>query len=321
LTNVRRSHPITTIAARIATHWAEVAAVVGLLSLPIRGGFAQRGARAEVPSAVLETEASVRADTASPRAAPLFTRRDAAVGASFAVVTAALFPFDERIAGSLQRPELQNHSGLDRAATGFELVAIPGVFVASGAAYIVGRVGKHRSMADVGLHVGGATVVAAAAATGVKYLAGRSRPYVSQDTDSYDFGFGRGLTKGDAYGAFPSTHVAVAFAGAAALTSETAHWWPGATRIVAPLAYGSATLVGLARMYHDQHWASDVALGAGVGTLSGLVVVRRQHAHPGNWIDRTLLSVTVVPVRNGMAVAWRGGLLATRPPHVQPTEN
>ena len=268
---------------------ASALAALGALALgvPVRRAAAQEGARA---------------DTAT--AARLLTTRDGALGAGVGVATAALLPFDRRIATQLQRPGLQHHAVLDHAATAVELLAIPGAFVGSGAAYVVGRLGHHRPLADVGLHVGGSTVFAAAVTEVVKGIAGRARPYVSRDTSPHDFGFGRGLTKGEDYGSFPSGHTTVAFAAASALTSETAHWWPHATRVVAPLAYGGASLVGLARMYHDKHWASDVALGAGVGTLSGLAVVRRQHAHPRNWIDRTFLAAAVSPAPGGLAVVW-----------------
>ena len=68
--------------------------------------------------------------------------------------------------------------------------------------------------------------------------------------------------------------------------------------------YGGATLVGLSRMYHNNHWASDVALGAAIGTFSGLKVVRYSHAHPDNKLDKFILGATVVPNANG------GGTLA-----------
>ena len=43
--------------------------------------------------------------------------------------------------------------------------------------------------------------------------------------------------------------------------------------------YGGATLVGLSRMYNNAHWASDVTLGAAIGTFSGIKVVRFNHSH------------------------------------------
>jgi membrane-associated phospholipid phosphatase len=68
--------------------------------------------------------------------------------------------------------------------------------------------------------------------------------------------------------------------------------------------YGGATLVGLSRMYHNKHWASDVVLGAGIGTFSGIKVVRYSHAHPDNFIDRVILQTSIAPDGHG------GGMLA-----------
>ena len=68
------------------------------------------------------------------------------------------------------------------------------------------------------------------------------------------------------------------------------------------LTYGGAALSGLSRMYVNAHWASDVVFGAGLGTLSGLAVVRWQHGHPGNWVDRTFLDLSAAPAPGGGVV-------------------
>ena len=85
-----------------------------------------------------------------------------------------------------------------------------------------------------------------------------------------------------------------------------------ALEFVAPVLYGGATLVGLSRMYHNKHWASDVALGAAVGTFSGLKVVRYSHNHPDNRIDKLLLRTVVMPNGNGgelagLSIPWSIG--------------
>ena len=53
--------------------------------------------------------------------------------------------------------------------------------------------------------------------------------------------------------------------------------------------YGGASLMGLSRIYNNQHWASDVMGGAAIGTLIGLKVVKYTHSHPGNRIDDKLI--------------------------------
>jgi hypothetical protein len=45
-------------------------------------------------------------------------------------------------------------------------------------------------------------------------------------------------------------------------------------------------------MYEDKHWASDVVMGAAIGTFAGLKVVRFNHTHEGNRIDRWLLGTS-----------------------------
>jgi len=69
--------------------------------------------------------------------------------------------------------------------------------------------------------------------------------------------------------------------------------------------YGGATMVGLSRMYHNKHWASDVALGAAIGTFSGQKTIQYLHARPRNWVDRVLLGTSIGPAPNGgLAFGW-----------------
>jgi membrane-associated phospholipid phosphatase len=58
-------------------------------------------------------------------------------------------------------------------------------------------------------------------------------------------------------------------------------------------------MVGLSRMYNNQHWASDVVFGAGLGTFAGITVVRYTHDHARNRIDRWLLSGAITPAPGG----------------------
>lgn len=248
-------------------------------------------------------------DNAAPPALsapkPLFSVRDAYIAAGFAVATVALFPADKRIAIRLQDSTTQANRFAHHAATGLELIASPGAYVIGGGMYAVGRLAHIPRATDLGLH-GIEAVLMADVITGLlKGTAGRARPFLVGDTLPRAFKFGRGFTK-EGYTSFPSGHTTTAFAAAAAVTSETSHWWPRSTILIAPVMYGGASLVGLSRMYHNKHWASDVVLGAGIGTFSGIKVVRYNHDHPGNRIDRFFRSVEVGPdaASGGARLSW-----------------
>jgi membrane-associated phospholipid phosphatase len=255
------------------------------------------------PSVAAQAPAGRQADSAAT-SRPLFGARDAIVAAGFAGLTVAMFPVDQRIAHRLENPSAQANKFFHHAATGFEVIASPGAFLIGGSLYAVGRLGGFERVADLGLHGTEAVLVGDIVTGALKGLAGRSRPFVTADTNAADFSFAKGFTDPDRT-SFPSGHTTTAFAAAAAITAETGRWWPRSTWIVGPLMYGGATMVGLSRMYHNKHWASDVALGAAIGTFSGQKTVQFTHAHPHNWLDRTLLSAIVSPSPGGgFAVAW-----------------
>ena len=245
---------------------------------------------------------SVRPADASTKT--LFTWRDAALAAGFSVLTVAMFPVDKSFATRLQDSSTQASHLIKNATRDVQFVADPGSLLIGVGMYGVGRIAHWQNVADLGLHGTEAVVLSGAITALLKGVAGRGRPYVSGDTNPHDFKFGRGFGNGQ-YQSFPSGHTTVAFAAAAAVTSESRRWWPREQWIVAPMMYGGATMVGLSRMYNNAHWASDVALGAAIGTFSGIKVVRYSHAHPDNFIDRALLHVTVGAGAGGeIRVAW-----------------
>jgi membrane-associated phospholipid phosphatase len=228
----------------------------------------------------------------------LFTWRDAALAGGFTALTIAMFPVDRHIAGQLQNPNTQANRFFNNSATGFELISSPGAFIIGGGMYAVGRWGGHPTLEDVGWH-GTEAVLLSSAVTGLlKATLGRARPYVVNDTNPHDFKFGGGFTSSDRQ-SFPSGHTTTAFAAAAAVTSEVRRLHPQSVWYVAPVLYGGATLVGLSRMYHNKHWASDVVLGAAIGTFSGLKVVRYSHTHPDNKLDRFMLHTSMAMMPNG----------------------
>ena len=221
------------------------------------------------------------------RRRPIFTTRDVIMGAALATTAAALIPADGQIAREFQRPAPQSSSALRGTANGVEMIASPGAIVFGGSLYAVGLIARKRTVADFGWHTLEALAVSGQVTGLLKGVFGRSRPYAA-DGNARDFDFGGGFGNSTRR-SFPSGHTSAAFTLASVVAKETSHRWPHAHRVVAPIAYAAATGVGLARMYNDKHWASDVALGAAIGTLSGKLVVRYAHGRPGNLIDRIAL--------------------------------
>jgi membrane-associated phospholipid phosphatase len=102
-----------------------------------------------------------------------------------------------------------------------------------------------------------AVLKAGALGLALKDIVGRERPYGPDDrADIFKPG-----SNSDTYSSFPSGHTLVAFSVATVWADEKPR-----ERFA---AYGIASLVGLARIYSDAHWPSDVFFGALLGYTQG----------------------------------------------------
>lgn len=229
---------------------------------------------------------------------PLFTYRDAILAGTFAVTARLVHPLDERFRDHLQDSSTQANRKLQALATFVRTTATPGSYVIGTSMYAVGRIAKNRKLASLGLHGTEALIVGEGVATVVKTVVGRQRPSV-EPSDPNSYQFMRGLSGGDKYRSFPSGHTVSAFAAAAAVTAETSRNAPNTKWLVGPVLYSGAALVGISRMYNNRHWASDVIVGAGIGTFAGLKVVRFNDTHTGNRVDRFFLTGSLVPEPGG----------------------
>jgi membrane-associated phospholipid phosphatase len=222
----------------------------------------------------------------------LFTTYDLVAVASFTAMTLAITPADRDVANRVQDSLLQSNTWLRRSAAVVREVATPGSLIIGSTLYIVGRTGGNERMAEIGLHGLEALAVGGGVTFLLKGLVGRARPYMDVDRPR-NFGLWRGFPSED-YRSFPSGHTVMAFAAAAAVTQTTDKWWPSSTWYIGPALYGGATLAGLSRMYNNKHWASDVVVGAAIGTFAGLKVMRyHDETNPDNWIDETFLSISL----------------------------
>ena len=239
--------------------------------------------------------ALAQADSTRP---PLFTYRDAILAGTFIVAARAVHPLDNYYARRLQDSTAQANQLLQGVAVFVRTTAAPGSYVIGTTMYLTGRIAKNHKLASLGLHGTEALLVGEGTASLIKGLVGRQRPFV-RPADPNNYKLMRGFRGGNDYRSFPSGHAVAAFAAAAAVTDETTRNAPNTRWIVGPLLYGGAALVGASRMYNNQHWASDVLIGAGIGTFAGLKVVRYHDSHPSNSVDRIFLSGSISPDPGG----------------------
>ncbi|HXC24332.1 MAG TPA: phosphatase PAP2 family protein [Gemmatimonadaceae bacterium] len=215
------------------------------------------------------------------------TGHDVAVALGLIAADIALMPVDRSIAQGFQRPGLQSNTGIRRTAQFFSASSDPGAPFITGGLYLAGLVVHDRPVAALGLHATEGVGMAAVMTELLKGMVGRARPRVDI-TAPHNFGFGRGFGN-DNYASFPSGAATAAFAIATVVSRDARHSWPHRARYAVPMAFAAATLVGLSRMYLNEHWASDVVAGAGVGALGGVLVNTFEQDHPDNWVDRRFL--------------------------------
>ncbi|HEY4659829.1 MAG TPA: phosphatase PAP2 family protein [Gemmatimonadaceae bacterium] len=212
------------------------------------------------------------------RGRPLVSRSEAAIVGVAAIGAFALIGSDQRIGSWARASDLQRNDGVRNVLTGARVFGDPGSVILGAALWGGGALAGDRATSTDGLRALEAVALAGAVTWLVKGATGRARP-ATNPADARDFRFGRGFGDRSDFQSFPSGHTTAAFAFAAAITARVAQRAPHRARWLGPVLYGAAALTGFSRVYDDRHWASDVVLGAGIGTASGLLVVRRRDAN------------------------------------------
>jgi len=130
-----------------------------------------------------------------------------------------------------------------------------------------------------------AAALSGAAAYALKEIAGRERPYATEDRNSF-------RNDGDS---FPSLHTTAAFAigGVLAESGNDEHRW-----LRRVLGYGIAAHTAYSRLDHDAHWLSDTVAGAALGIATARFVMKRRDGAP----DRARFEV--LPTADGVQLSY-----------------
>ena len=142
-----------------------------------------------------------------------------------------------------------------------------------GVLYLGGLFSEHKGLRETGLLTAEAWFYTGLTAVFVKELFGRSRPY--RNSGPYDF---HPFSFTEPKRSFFSGHASTVFAVSTVMASRIDNiFWKTAW-------YAAALLTSGARMYHDQHWLSDVTAGAIFGYAVGRFVVHRAQNQTGSKI-------------------------------------
>jgi membrane-associated phospholipid phosphatase len=188
---------------------------------------------------------------------------------------------------ALQATSLQQDRVAHSTAVAFNWWGGPGVVWFAAVLWLGARALRRSRMAEFGLRASESIAVSSAISGIAKGLAGRARPFLTPG-EPWHWDFAHGWIDAR-YFSMPSGHTTAAFAFAAA-TSVIATRLPLPARAgVSFVGFTGAVLVAFARMYLDQHWATDVLAGALLGSSIGFALVAWHARHPGSAFDRLLL--------------------------------
>lgn len=233
--------------------------------------------------------------------ATFFTRGDLVFWGGLTAATAVLWQFDDNIQRYITDSSHRS-SGLDDLAINLRKVNERSAFALGLATFAVGKIAGKPRVAELGWHSAEGIFAAAGAQTLIKNAFGRSRPFVTNHQDPSDLHPGKGF-KDPWYRSMPSLHTGGMVALVTVSTSEAERWHPGSMRYVRPVAFLVALSPGLARMYDDRHWATDVLVGASTGYWAAKKVMRYHHppSDPDRRrrIDRWILGAEVSPQPDG----------------------
>lgn len=192
-----------------------------------------------------------------------FDQTDITMAGIIITMTGASFSLDNRLRSDVLKTQ---NSQLDKITYWGEKFGRP-VYasILSGLLYSGGLLFNNKHMRETGQILAEAMLLTGFYTQILKVSFGRARPYTGDgntDIDLFEFAFDSDEN------ALPSGHTSVAFTVAAVLSERI-------DNIYSSIAlYSLASLTAYQRIYDDKHWLSDTILGAALGTVIGLKIVK-----------------------------------------------
>jgi len=168
----------------------------------------------------------------------------------------------KKISSEIQSPALNVLFSIDK----YSVEAVLGGAVGT---YIYGLSTKNDKARELGLRLSESVLATTIITIAIKSVLGRTRPAVTEENSIFEpFNTAWERT------AFPSGHTSIAFAFSTIIAEEKdSDLWK-------ILWYSTAVIVGGARIYHNDHWLSDVVAGGLLGYFVGRFVINHDSNKP-----------------------------------------
>ncbi len=153
--------------------------------------------------------------------------------------------------------------------------------------YGFGLFTKNKEIRTTGFMVFEAVAFSAAITQSIKFLSGRSRPYMNAGNTEFS-----PFTFEEDHVSLPSGHSTAAFAISSVLAGKINNTYASIG------LYSIATLTALSRVYTDVHWTSDILLGSAIGYVTGKSVLSLHDD------GTTTSSLIITPYINGLYIEY-----------------
>ncbi|MBI4546706.1 MAG: phosphatase PAP2 family protein [Ignavibacteriae bacterium] len=212
-----------------------------------------------------------------------FSKKEWLTASTIIVGTTVLFTVDESIRSIAMRN--QAHSSDNLFELGKHYGRAVNAFAFSGVLYLGGLAFQISDVRLTGLMLVEALALSGITTTVLKSVAGRRKPYLEEGPYSY-----QGFQFKFETSSLSSGHATIAFAVSSVLAERIKNIY------AAVGLYSLAALTAISRIYHDEHWLSDVFLGTAIGTGFGVSAVKlNDFVHEGT-------AFRIVPTLNGLRV-------------------
>jgi len=190
--------------------------------------------------------------------------KDLAVPSAIVLSTLLAAQYDEEIRNIFKTVEDDNFNQFQIIAN--QLGEPISFCVFPGIVYSTGYIFNSKSTRKTGRLLYESVLLNGLITTVLKTSIGRARPYVESGNSRFEYF----SYEDDSFMSLPSGHTSMVFAMATILSYRSK------SSILPIIYYAIAGSTGMARIYFDKHWFSDVIAGAMVGTASSLLIINAE---------------------------------------------